>query len=105
MTRTINLDDLNDPPITATIRGQKYLIPADCPAPLWLAVQRVNQSDVASVEALAEQMLALFQVHQPDLSELPLGLVQMVRAFAAIYGEPAPEKPKPKARAQRKRAG
>lgn len=106
MAEIIDLDKLISAPKKAKLGGKTYTLPAEIPVPLYLAMKA--QEKVAAenpdsgqdiVEGVHEQALALFQVYQPDLEVLPVGILQLMRIIPAIYGsgmEDDGEDPKPR---------
>lgn len=95
-----------DPPPAPT-----YLIPAEIPVPLMLAVQAKEEERERLAKTgtdeevtgslfddLHEQALALFQIHQPDMKVVPCTLQQLMRLIPTVYGgaEEAEGKPQRK---------
>lgn len=79
--------------------GPVYTLPGDLPAELYLRINQASQeSDEAIsaeyIAALADDLLRLLQVHQPDLDYLPCSLTQMVALIPRVYtAEPDPPPP------------
>lgn len=81
MPRYIDLDDLVPADITVRVRGEEYQLPGDVPVPEYLELSRLageiagmdSEDPESAVVALHDRLLALFRVHQPDLTELPVG--------------------------------
>lgn len=96
-TKIIDLSDVVGPPKKVRLQadGPVYKLPADIPAPLYLKVSsyadQEDMSEAEMAEDLYAEMLELFQVHQPDLDELPIGLVALITAVPTIYGSAAVE--------------
>lgn len=109
MTKIVDLDALAPEPITVKLAGQQYRLPGDIPMPLMLRLEQAAGSEVSGdlLHDLYGDLLGLFQVHQPELTELPIGTTQIIRAIPAIYYgvEPDPPKPAKKPAAKRKSAG
>lgn len=81
--------------------GPLYVLPGDLPAELYLRIQIAESAEITAdyVKVLADQVLELFRVHQPDLDELPCSLAQMVALIPRVYNDEEPEDPpKPPAR-------
>ena len=99
-----DLDLLVGKPIKVRLGGEVYKLPADIPAPLFLRITSFADSDDSDAEiasTMYEELLALFQVHQPDLKRLTIGLAQLTAVIPQVYGgegeEPdRPTKPKRK---------
>lgn len=90
-TKIIDLSDVVGPPLKVRLQadGPVYKLPADLPAPLYLKVSAYGDSEMDEAEMaedLYEELLDLFRVHQPDLAELPIGMVALITAIPQIYG-------------------
>lgn len=102
MTKIIDLDALIAPPIKVKLGGKPYLLPADIPMELFLAVKarEEREGDEADiVDAMKDQLIALFQVHQPAMKDLPpgIGMRQMFQIIPTIYrGEDDADEPEGK---------
>jgi hypothetical protein len=97
----INLDDsgVTAAPIDVLIHGQTYTLPGDIPAPTYAKLLAIQDQARQSLEAgddateanrstnlaMADELLELFRVYQPDLARLPLGVNEMVAAIGFIY--------------------
>lgn len=116
-TEIIDLDDLLEKPKRVKLAGKVYTLPPEIPAPLYLQMKAANQAREEGVDSPAEQdrveivygeVLELFQQHQPELEELPVGIVQVFRIIPRVYmaeeSDAAP-KAKPKPRTTRARTG
>lgn len=74
--------------------GTVYKLPPDVPVPLMLYLEHHAEQEITTelVEDLYAQTLGLFQVYQPDLESLPIGLTQMLTLVRHVYSqEPDPE--------------
>lgn len=105
MARIIDLDDLAPDDLTVRKGQQDYLLPGDPPLAMWLRVADAGDAFMASegedqrvaLDGLSGRMLELFQIRQPDMTELPFGTFGMFRLLAGIYGtDPEPDPPKPR---------
>lgn len=83
--------------------GTVYKLPPDVPVPLMLALEHYADAEITTdlVEDLYGQVLALFQVYQPDLDRVPIGLTQLMTLVRRVYAAEEEEVPPPKP----KRAG
>src|SRR4051794_22238222 len=102
---TIDLDLLVGEPLTVTLGGTQYKLPADCPIPVALKTQylaekiqaqeageEVSREDAdKAVKDLYDVILDLFQVHQPGIESLPLGTVQLLTFTRRVYGGGIPD--------------
>lgn len=103
-TTIIDLDEFLGADKQVKLHGQRYVLPPDLPAELYLKINKFAQSgasEVEMVEALYEEVLNLFRYKQPDLKSLPISLSQLVVAIGRIYGDGEPEEkparpPRPK---------
>lgn len=98
MAKITNLDAILGAPRKVELQGETYLVPYDLPVELYLRVNSVPEdaTEKEIIESLYDDLLGLFQVHQPDLESLPVTLTQAVRAIPLIYNDTAedePEKP------------
>lgn len=80
MPRFIDLDEIAPEPVTVRIAGDRYTLPGDVPVPEYfelnrLAVALIEGDDDAgtAIQDLDARLLALFQIHHPDLERLPIG--------------------------------
>jgi hypothetical protein len=105
MSNLTDLDVLLPEPKRVTLAGREYLLPADIPIPLVLRIEQLAGTEVTDtvIVELYNDALALFQVHQPDLKELPISAVQLLQLIPVVYygAKPAgdadpPRKPKAK---------
>lgn len=94
--KIIDLSTVVGPPLKVRLQadGPVYKLPADLPVPLYLKVSAYGDAEMDEAEMaedLYAELLELFQVHQPDLDELPIGMVALITAIPRIYGggEPA----------------
>ena len=104
-TEIIDLDELLGSPKKVKLGGTVYTLPAQIPVPFYLSMKQKQQARQESddeqdiVEALYTECLELFQVHQPNLKELPIGIGQVIEAIGRIYNPEAFETdPNPKAK-------
>lgn len=75
-------------PIKARIGGKVYTLPGDVPAPLFAKIIQVEgnaEATPADLIGLYEQLLKLFQEHDPSVEELPIGITEMVRVIGYLY--------------------
>jgi hypothetical protein len=92
--RIIDLNLINPPGVTVKLEGEQYRLPGDPPVPVWLGIIEAHDAYVTATgddyaEALQlfhDRMLALFQIEQPDLDELPFGQARMFAVLAGFYG-------------------
>lgn len=86
MARIIDLKDLIDlDRVVITVDGEPYTLPGDLPVPEFLRLRHrfnlmVSDDEPAeefdadeTLGEMHEQLLGMFQVHHPDLTELPFG--------------------------------
>ena len=82
MTRLIDLDTLVGEDIEVKLAGETYLLPSDIPAESMVRLislyQRAGEGEeddnVATLEAISDEVLTLFQIRQPDLEYIPIGI-------------------------------
>ena len=94
MARIVDLDELLGGIVEVKLGGDVYKLPDDIPAELWLKItsvgQQVRDGEISDnqeiLNLLYGQILELFQVYQPDIESLPLGVRRMVEVIPAIYG-------------------
>lgn len=97
--RIIDLDALAPPDITVRLAGETYSFPGDCPLPVFLRVQGLQQrvDDGAAEDELVDEitgaMLDLFRVRQPAMEHLPdgIGVTTLMGLVGTLYGEPDPD--------------
>ena len=94
----IDLDIVAGPPKRVRLGGRIFLFPADLPVETYLRINLAARAEDPGSEPdqfadLAEQLLELLQVHQPQLRRLParIGLVTLLQAIPVIYGPGQPE--------------
>lgn len=94
MTAIRDLDLLTSEPIEVKLAGWTFKLPADCPIPLILKVEKAKEAagsedpeeaEKALLDIYAE-ILALFRVHQPDLDSVPISTTQMLLFLPLVYG-------------------
>lgn len=97
----IDLDSVLGKPKVVQLDGKRYKLPADLPAPLFLKLAAGSADDFSAetVRELYEDVLALFRVHQPDMDDLPVGMVQMYTIIPRVYMGSDDADPPPKAAA------
>lgn len=90
----VDLDALAPTPKRVRLGGKVWQLPGDMPMPLFMRTQGYEARVAAGEDEgqllieLQAEILALFQVHQPKLTELPeIGLVQLLTALGQIYGQ------------------
>ena len=100
--KIVDLDALAGSPRKVKLGGEVYTLPSDIPAPLYLKLlhlgelgERDEDPSVDDVADIYNRMLKLFQVHQPDLEELPIGLTQLMESVGALYGGGADDEDEP----------
>lgn len=73
--------------------GPVYKLPPDVPVPLMLMLEHYAEHDITTelVRDIYEQVLTLFRVYQPDLTELPIGLTQMLTLVRRVYSPDEPQ--------------
>lgn len=96
-TEITDLDELLlGPPKRVRLSGHVYTLPAQIPVPLYLLVrnrsrervellERGEDLDIDAVEEVHQQVLELFQVHQPDMDSVPCGIGQLFEIIPTIY--------------------
>jgi hypothetical protein len=89
--RIIDLDEIAPEDIVVRCNGVEYPLPGDVPIPDWLAIVAAAEvfeasEDPDATEALYERVLHLFQVRNPGLEELPIGIRQTVALIFSLYG-------------------
>lgn len=96
-TEIIDLDEAVQKPKKVKLGGQIYTLPGELPAPLYLRLRAEEQAYAEQVEAgeangdqriedLNDLLLDLFRTHQPDIEELPAGIVQLFTVIPRVYG-------------------
>lgn len=112
-TKIIDLDELLGPPKRVKLAGETYTLPPQIPAPLYLKMKAANEAREEGADDDAEQdrveivygeVLELFQQYQPDLEELPVGIVQVFQVIPRIYMAPEESDAAPKATRKTTRA-
>lgn len=105
----VDLDALAPAPKRAKLGGKWHQLPGDMPFPLFMRIQgyeaRVEkgEDEAGLLGELSEELLALFQVHQPTMKTLPdMGITVLLQALGAIYGGAVGEAPAPANRATRR---
>jgi hypothetical protein len=89
----VDLDALAPRPIRARLGGKTYKLPGDMPLELFFRIQAFEQrvekgeNEMTLLSELRDEILALFQVHQPQMKTLPdMGVTTLLQALGAIYG-------------------
>jgi hypothetical protein len=97
MSTITDLDALAPEPIQVRLGGEIYLLPGDLPMPLMLRIEQLADQELSEqvIRSLYDDVLELFQTHQPEVTDLPIGLVQLMRAIPAIYGGATQDPPRP----------
>lgn len=101
----VDLDALAPKPRRAKLGGKWHLVPGDMPMPLFLRIQsfegrsEAGEDETSLLAELHDEILALFQVHQPTMKKLPdIGVQTLLGTLGAIYGggaavgEPTPNR-------------
>lgn len=69
-------------------RGE-YVLPGDMPIELAVRLDAMGdqegQAARGALQALYGEVLALFQVHQPQLERLPIGVTELVSVLTQLY--------------------
>lgn len=98
----VDLDALAPIPKRAKLGGKWHKLPGDMPFPLFLRIQgyeaRVEKGEDEGglLSELSDELLKLFQVHQPTMKVLPeIGVTVLLQALGAIYGGAVGEAPAP----------
>jgi len=110
----VDLDALAPAAKRTRLAGKIYKLPGDMPFPLFLRIQNYEarvekgEDETTLLSELHDELLALFQVHQPTLKKLPeIGVLTLLQSLGAIYGGGAAVAPDPTpnraARRQKKR--
>ena len=88
----VDLDALAPAPKRTRLGGKVYRLPGDMPLELFFRIQafeqRVNagEDETALLSELRDELLALFQVHQPQMKALPpIGVLTLMASLGAIY--------------------
>lgn len=89
----VDLDALAPTAKRVRLAGKLWMLPGDMPMPLFLRIQGYEQrvekgeDETVLLGELQDELLALFQRHQPALKELPeIGVLTLLQALGAIYG-------------------
>lgn len=102
MTRLIDLDVLVGEDIDVRLAGETYRIPSDIPAESMVRLISLYQnagegdddSHTETLQQIADEVLALFQIRQPDLDYLPLGVkgaFALLTQLMDLYADPEDE--------------
>lgn len=108
----VDLDALAPPTKRVQLGDKVYKLPGDMPLELFMRIQAFTQrvekgeDEVTLLVELQEEVLGLFQVHQPTMKKLPaMGVLQLLGTLGAVYsgggslGEPqAKTTPTPRAK-------
>ncbi len=113
MARFIDLDEVIPEDTTVKLGGVLYKLPGDIPTPDFLAISRAHarltepqetaEDMILAAEGLYERILELFQVRNPDVEKVPLGLQQAISLVYELYRvdqpaeEAVPDPPEPTA--------
>jgi hypothetical protein len=95
--KIVDLSDVIGPPKKVRFHedGEVFKVPSDIPAGLYLRLTSMGDEELdddLAAREVYDEVLRLFQVHQPDLEELPISLGQLLVVIPRIYGgEPADE--------------
>lgn len=89
----VDLDALAPRPKRVRLGGKVHRLPGDMPMGLFMRIQAFGQrvaagdDETAMLAELSDELLELFQVHQPQMKTLPpMGITQLLQALGAIYG-------------------
>lgn len=101
MPRFIDLDQIAPPDVRVQIAGTVYRLPGDVSVPDYFELDRLSTTilnggeDAAdALQELDVRLLKLFQVHQPDLTGLPVGprlLISLVMQYLNEGGDEVTE--------------
>lgn len=97
-----DITDLNvfvGPPRKVKIGPKVYELPRDIAAEIYLEIIELQQrgddldDDDKLVRQLRDEILELFQVHQPDMTRLPaaVSIPLLVQMIGRVYGDDEPE--------------
>lgn len=92
MARFVDLDDILVEDVTVKLNGVEYLLPGDVPIEQLLTLQAAwdrmidGDASLENVGVLSSAALALFRVRQPELVDLPIGIRQIGKLVAGVYG-------------------
>lgn len=90
----IDLDALAPPDLNVRLGGKTYRFPGDCPLPVFLRIQALQQKvdagedEDALLADVQEVILELFQVKQPTMKQLPagIGVIGLMSLIGTLYG-------------------
>lgn len=106
----VDLDALAPVPKNVKLGGRWHKLPGDMPLGLFLRIQAYEQrvdsgeDEAALLGEMSDELLTLFQVHQPKMTKLPeIGVLGLLGSLGAIYGGTAGEPPAPNRQARRQR--
>ena len=96
----VDLDALAPTPKKVKLGGKVYKLPGDMPMGLFFRIQAFEQRTAAGeaetvlLAELRDELLGLFQAHQPNLKELPeMGVLALLASLGTIYGGAVGEAP------------
>src|SRR4051794_31862207 len=98
--------------VTLVKDGPVYLLPADIPIPTMLRIEAFREKasqdedlDQDAVLGFYQDVLSVFQVHEPDMKELPVGPSQLFGILTAVYGDQGEAEPAGPTRAKAATSG
>lgn len=87
MAEIVDFDELVAPPKRVKIDGTWYKLPGDMPLELMLSIETAEgATGPGAVAGLRDQILKLFQIHQPKLQKLPGSLTDLITLIPYVYG-------------------
>lgn len=86
MAEITDLDIVLGAPKKVRLDGKLYTLPAQIPVPLYLKLKAQRDDDTDLLESLHEEVLALFQIHQPEMTVVPCGMGQLFDIIPLVYG-------------------
>lgn len=105
-----DLDVVAGPPRRVRLGGRIYILPPDLPIETYLKINQAANREDTQPESdqfadLYETLLELFQVHQPRVKRLPIGIVTLLQAIPTIYGPGNASESEPAGRPTKARGG
>lgn len=87
-TEVIDLDLILGEPKEVQIGGAVYKLPPDIPAELYLKLVGYDGGDGfgALLSEIQDELLAVFRIHQPEMTSLPGTVAQQIALVPMVYG-------------------